>query len=145
MNQAPTPGAGGVSESLFAMLLDLHPDHFYILDSNVKIVYVNKSTGAHFRLPKDQFVGKSFLDIEPDTEYARQASNVSRQIMAADKPHVADLPPYNEPGGTQRFLRRYDIPFRHPQTGDRLGRASVDTLGWADRARARAIRRSIGG
>lgn len=116
-------GAGMLSE-----LLDLLPDYFYVTDSNVRLVYANKAAAEYFRLSKDQLLGKSFMDVEADTEFARQVTEVTRKIMATGKPHVADVGPYNEPDGTQSFLRRYDIPFHHPQTGEQMALGLVQDM-----------------
>ena len=38
--------------------------------------------------------------------------------MATGEPRVSDTAPYPEPDGTLSYYRRYDIPFRHPVTGE---------------------------
>jgi PAS domain S-box-containing protein len=105
-------------ERLFAMLLDLLPDYFYVIDSDMRVAYVNKPVADYFGLPKDEIVGKKFADLERDKEFARRFVELGRQIMATDAPRVTDVEPYTEPDGTLSYYRRYDIPFRHPATGE---------------------------
>src|SRR5271165_4208798 len=108
--------ASGLGEGLLSMLIDLLPDYFYVIDSDVRVVYVNKTAADYFGLPKDELVGKEFKDIEPDKEFAHRFSELGRQIMATGEPCVSDTAPYPEPDGTLSYYRRYDIPFRHPVT-----------------------------
>ncbi len=110
--------AGGLGEGLFSTLIDLLPDYFYVVDSDVRVVYVNKTAADYFGLPKDEIVGKAFKDIEPDKEFAQGFIELGRQIMATGEPRVSDSAPYPEPDGTLSYYRRYDIPFRHPITGE---------------------------
>jgi phosphoserine phosphatase RsbU/P len=110
--------AGGLGEGLFSTLIDLLPDYFYVIDSDVRVVYVNKTAADYFGLPKDEIVGKDFKDIEPDKEFAQRFIVLGRQIMAMGEPRVSDTAPYPEPDGTLSYYRRYDIPFRHPITGE---------------------------
>lgn len=107
-----------IGEGLLSALLDLLPDYFYVADVNMRLAYVNKTAADYFGLPKEEIVGKRFEDVEPDTEFARRFAEGGRQVMASGKPHVGDFGPYNEPDGTQSHFRRYEIPFRHPQTGE---------------------------
>jgi PAS domain S-box-containing protein len=110
--------AVGLGEGLFSMLLDLLPDYFYVIDSDVRVVYVNKTAADYFGLPKDEIVGKDFKDIEPDKEFAQRFIELGRHIMAAGEPRVSDTAPYPEPDGSLSYYRRYDIPFLHPVTGE---------------------------
>jgi PAS domain S-box-containing protein len=110
--------AGSLGERLFSLLLDLLPDYFYVSDSDLRVVYVNKTAADYFGLPKDEIVGKRFADLEPDKEFARRFVELGRQSMATGEPRVSDVAPYHEPDGTLSYYRRYDIPFRHPVTGE---------------------------
>ena len=110
--------AGELGEGLFSMLIDLLPDYFYVSDSDMRVVYVNKTASEYFGLPKNEIVGKNCDDIEPDKDFARRFIELGRQIMATGEPRVSDLGPYSEPDGTLSYYRRYDIPFRHPVTGE---------------------------
>ena len=110
--------AGGLGEGLFSMLIDLLPDYFYVIDSDMRVVYVNTTAADYFGRPKDQIVGKEFTDLEPDKEFAQRFIELGRQIMATGEPRVSDTAPYPEPDGTLSYYRRYDIPFRHPVTGE---------------------------
>src|SRR5271167_1893942 len=92
--------ADRIGEGLLSTLLDLLPDYFYVADSEMRIVYVNETAARYFKLPKNEIVGKSFSDVEPDTEFARQFAELGRQIMVAGTPRVSDFGPYNEPDGT---------------------------------------------
>ena len=51
--------AGELGEGLFSMLIDLLPDYFYVSDSDMRVVYVNKTASEYFGLPKDEIVGKN--------------------------------------------------------------------------------------
>jgi len=110
----------GLGEGLLSTLIDLLPDYFYVNDSEMRFVYVNKSLADYFGLPKDEIVGKTLKDMEPDKEFAHGVNEVVRQTMAAGESRVTDSSPYNEPDGTLSYYRRYDIPFRHPVTGERM-------------------------
>ncbi len=107
-------------DSLFSTLIDLLPDYFYICDSQMRVVYANKTAADYFGLPKDQIVGRKFTDIEPDKEFADRWVEFGRQIMISGEPRVSDSDPYTEPDGTLSYYRRYDIPFRHPETGESM-------------------------
>ena len=65
-------------------------------------------------------LARSSIDIEPNKEFARRFVESCRQIMDSGEPCVADLGPYTEPDGTLSYYRRYDIPFRHPVTGEEM-------------------------
>jgi PAS domain S-box-containing protein len=110
--------AGELGEGLLSILIDLLPDYFYVSDSDMRVVYVNKTAADYFGLPKNEIVGKKYSDIAPDKEFARRFIDVGRQIMATGGPRVSDFGPYTEPDGTLTYYRRYDIPFRHPVTGE---------------------------
>jgi PAS domain S-box-containing protein len=118
MNDEAIGKADGLGEGLFSMLFDLLPDYFYIYDSDMRVVYVNKTAADYFGLPKDEIVGKKFDDLEPNKEFAHRFIELGRQIMATGEPRVSDTDPYPEPDGTLSYYRRYDIPFRHPVTGE---------------------------
>ena len=118
MNDEAIGKADGLGEGLFSMLFDLLPDYFYIYDSDMRVVYVNTTAADYFRLPKDEIVGKTYKDIEPNKEFAHRFNELGRQIMATGEPRVSDTDPYPEPDGTLSYYRRYDIPFRHPVTGE---------------------------
>jgi PAS domain S-box-containing protein len=118
VNNEVIGNAGRIGEGLLSTLLDLLPDYFYVADADMRLVYVNRTAAEYFRLPKHEIVGKSFGEVEPDTEFARRFAELGRQIIASGEPHVGDFGPYNEPDGTLSYYRRYDIPFRHPQTGE---------------------------
>lgn len=108
----------GLGEGLFSMLLDLLPDYFYVNDSDMRVVYVNKTAADYFGRPKAELVGKYLEDLEPDKEFARQVIELGRRIMISGEPRITDQAPYHEPDGTLSYHRRYDIPFRHPVTGE---------------------------
>jgi PAS domain S-box-containing protein len=109
---------GELGERLLAMLLDLLPDYFYVSDADMRVVYVNKTAADYFRLSKAEIVGKKFQDLEPNKEFADRFVELGRQIMVSGEPRVTDVGPYPEPDGTFSYYRRYDIPFRHPLTGE---------------------------
>ena len=118
MSDGVIQNAGRIGEGLLSTLLDLLPDYFYVADADMRLVYVNKTAAEYFQVPNHQIVGKAFSEVEPDTDFAHRFANRGRQIIASGKPHVGDFGPYNEPDGTLSYYRRYDIPFRHPQTGE---------------------------
>jgi PAS domain S-box-containing protein len=120
MSEEPIRKAGWLGEGLLSTLIDLLPDYFYVSDADMRVVYVNKTAADYFRLPKDEIVGRKFQDLEPDKEFARRFVELGRQIMASGEPRVSDVDPYPEPDGTLSYYRRYDIPFRHPVTGERM-------------------------
>jgi PAS domain S-box-containing protein len=111
-------GKGKLGESLFAMLVDMLPDYFYVSDSEMRVVYVNKPAADYFGLPKEELVGKRFEDLGSDKEYGHRFIEMGRQIMASGAPRVSDMDPFTEPDGTLSYYRRYDVPFRHPVTGE---------------------------
>src|SRR5882762_2559496 len=86
--------AVGLGEGLISTLIDLLPDYFYVVDSDVRVVYVNKTAADYFGLPKDQIVGQEFKDIEPDEETTHRFVELGRQIMATGEPRVSDTAPY---------------------------------------------------
>ena len=90
---------GGLGEGLFSTLIDLLPDYFYVVDSDVRIVYVNKTAADYFGLPKDQIVGKEFKDIEPHRETAQRFVELGRQIMATGSQASWTLPRTPSPMG----------------------------------------------
>jgi PAS domain S-box-containing protein len=110
--------AAALGEGLLSTLIDLLPDYFYVIDSDVRMVYVNKTVADYFGLPKEEIVGREFKDFEPDKEFAQRFNELGRQIMAMGEPRISDTAPYPEPDGTLSYYRRYDIPFRHPVTGE---------------------------
>jgi PAS domain S-box-containing protein len=110
--------ADPIGEGLLSTLLDLIPDYFYVADSDMRFVYVNKTAAEYFQVPKHEIVGKSFADVEPNTDFARRFADLGRKIMVSGTPHVSEFGPYNEPDGTLSFFRRFDIPFRHPVTDE---------------------------
>ena len=118
MNDDAIGKADGLGEGLLSMLIDLLPDFLFICDSDMRLVYVNKAASDYFGVPKDRIAGKSFLDVEPDEAFARRTIELGRRIMAAGEPSVMDADPYREPDGTLSYYRRYDVPFRHPVTGE---------------------------
>jgi PAS domain S-box-containing protein len=118
MSDEPFEKKGRLGEKLFSKLFDLLPDYFYIHDFDMRLVYVNKATADYFGLPKDQIVGKKLEDLEPDSAFARHFYEVGRQIIASAEPRVSDDVPSPEPDGASSYYRRYDIPFRHPVTGE---------------------------
>ena len=118
MSEEEIGKVGGLGEGLLSTLIDLLPDYFYVSDADMRVVYVNKTAADYFGLPKDEIVGKEFKDLEPDGEYAERFVELGRQIMATGEPRVSDLDPYTEPDGTLSYYRRFDIPFRHPVTGE---------------------------
>ena len=99
MNNEATGKAGGLDEGLFSMLVDLLPDYFYIVDSGMRVVYVNKTAADYFRLPKNEIVGKKFYDIEPDKEFAQRFIELGRQIMATGEPACRTLTRTPSPTG----------------------------------------------
>lgn len=107
-----------LGESLLSLLFDLLPDYFYVYDSQMRVVHVNKTAADYFARPNGEIVGKPFEDLEPNREFARRLNELGRQIMASGEPRVTDTEPYPEPDGTLSYYRRYDIPFRHPVTGE---------------------------
>jgi sigma-B regulation protein RsbU (phosphoserine phosphatase) len=111
-------GKGKLGETLFAMLVDMLPDYFYVSDSDMRVVYVNKTAADYFGLPKEEIIGRKFEELGSDREYAHRFIELGRQIMATGEPRVSDMDPFNEPDGTLSYYRRYDIPFRHPVTGE---------------------------
>lgn len=109
-----------IGESLLATLLDVLPDYFYVADSLLRIVYVNKPLANYFGLDIKQIAGRTIPEVSMDKDFARRFAELSRQIMAMDEPRVTEFGPYHEPDGTLTYLRRFDIPFRHPETGERM-------------------------
>src|SRR4051794_34362634 len=105
MNNEAIGKAGGLDEGLFSMLVDLLPDYFYIVDSDMRVVYVNKTAADYFRLPKNEIVAKNFNDVEPDEEFAQRFIELGRQIMATGAPRVSDTDPSPEPDGTLSYYR----------------------------------------
>ncbi|MCC7349207.1 MAG: SpoIIE family protein phosphatase [Phycisphaerales bacterium] len=103
---------------LLLPLLDLLPDYFYVIDSDMRMVYANKTAADYFRLSKEEIVGREWQTIEPNQTVARAVVELGRQIMTDGRPRVSDGEPYPEPDGTTSYYRRYDIPFHHPQTGE---------------------------
>jgi PAS domain S-box-containing protein len=118
MSEKAIGKAGGLGESVLATLLDLLPDYFYVTDAALRLVYVNKTAAEYMRLSKAELVGKRMQDIEPNKQFAERFVELSKEILATGKPRVTDLDPYPEPDGTLSYYRRYDIPFRHPVTGE---------------------------
>lgn len=110
----------GKADGLLPTLLDLLPDYFYVTDSDMRMIYVNKTAADYFQLSKEEIVGKMLQDIEPDKDFAKKYGEFGRQILADALPSVSDVDPYHEPDGTISYHRRYDIPFRHPKTGEPL-------------------------
>jgi PAS domain S-box-containing protein len=108
----------GKADGLLLTLLDLLPDYFYVIDSDMRVVYVNKTAADYFRLPKEEIIGREWQTIEPNQDVARAVVELGRQIMADGRPRVSDGEPYPEPDGTTSYYRRYDIPFHHPRTGE---------------------------
>lgn len=108
----------GKADGLLPTLLDLLPDYFYVVNSRLRLVYVNKTAADYFRHSKEEIVGQTIQDVEPDKDYARAFEEIGRQILADGKPRVTDVNPYYEPDGTLSYYRRYDIPFLHPRTGE---------------------------
>src|SRR5688572_1826841 len=100
MNDEVIGGAGRIGEGLLSVLLDVLPDYFYVADADMRFVYVNQTAAEYFGVSKEEIVGKRFMDVEPDTEFARRFADLGRQIMASGEPHVGDFGPYNEPDGT---------------------------------------------
>lgn len=119
-NDGPIGQTGGIGEGLLSSLIDLLPDYFFIADSEMKLVYVNQTAAEYFGVPKDRIVGKRFVDVEPDSDFANRFAEHARQIMTTDQPYVGDFGPYNEPDGTQSHFRCHFLPFRHPQTGEQM-------------------------
>ena len=78
-------------------------EHSKVLDSEVRVVYVNQTAADYFGLPKHEIVGKSFKEIEPDEETARRFIELGQQIMATGEPCVSDTAPYPEPDGTLSY------------------------------------------
>lgn len=120
MNNEGVGKPARIGEGLLSTLLDVLPDHFYVADSQMRIVYVNKPLADYFGLDLKQIVGKTLPEVGIDKDFARRFAELSRQIMATDEPRVTEVGPFHEPDGTLTYLRRFDIPFRHPETGDRM-------------------------
>ncbi|KAA0212301.1 MAG: PAS domain S-box protein, partial [Leptolyngbya sp. PLA3] len=119
-SRGPDEHADHPGERLFMALLDLLPDHFYVADSDLRLVYVNKPLSDYYGLSNEQLVGKTFTEVGHNKDFARRFADLGRQILEADTPRVTEPAPYPEPDGTLTYLRRFDIPFRHPETGDRM-------------------------
>src|SRR3954469_16806834 len=84
-------------EHLFATLIDLLPDYFYVHDLDMRLVYVNKASADYYGLPKDQIVGKRLEELEPNKEHARYFNELGRQIIGSQQPRVTDDIAYPEP------------------------------------------------
>jgi PAS domain S-box-containing protein len=109
-----------IGEGLLSTLLDVLPDYFYVADSQMRIVYVNKPLADYFGLDIKQIVGRTIPEVSIDKDFARRFAELGRQILATDEPRVTEFGPYHEPDGSLTYLRRFDIPFRHPETGERM-------------------------
>src|SRR5688500_7327711 len=119
MNDTVLGKAARIGEGVLSSLLDLLPDHFYVADSAMRIAYVNKPLAEYFGLSNDEIVGKTFTEVGRDKDFAHLFAELGREIMSTDAPRVTEFGPYHEPDGTLTFLRRFDIPFRHPHSGER--------------------------
>lgn len=120
MNNEDVGKPARIGEGLLSTLLDVLPDHFYVADSRMRIVYVNKPLADYFGLDIERIVGRTLPEVGINKDFARRFAELSRQIMATDEPRVTETEPFDEPDGTLTYLRRFDIPFRHPETGERM-------------------------
>lgn len=111
--------SSGNLQRLAEVLFDLVPDFLVVVDSEGRCVYVNRAAALYLGHDKRTMHGRLLQDTAPG-EYLQRYKDLFESIAARGEPSRTEALPFCRPDGTMGFMTTYAIPFRDPDTDQRM-------------------------
>ncbi len=131
----PAPDANG--PSLLQLFLDALPTPAYIKDGQGRYIWVNFAMQELFRLPAEQWQGKTVYDIETGGEAAEIALTDS-EIMASGVARRVDFS-VSRLDGSLMHRQSYRVPFADAGGELLLAGISLDVTNWVEATQQREV------